>query len=227
MKRFLEYGLLLVTLTAVSLVLLPVSGQDDNGDLRPAPNFTATNQYGQNFSLAGYSGQVIILHFTGLEIPLCQECLEEMVDQLGELEDLHEMGTNATIITVNIRKSPSSEHGVVIAEDVYGMNVSWHWVEDASPFHIASLYQEYWTVDGAFSNPTLVLINENQSVVGVYHVYCLGKGTLDGIQSAESLADDIRAIASGEWEEFRGDTFGNTSFNNGNPVLVSSFFISY
>jgi cytochrome c-type biogenesis protein len=209
MKQFLVPGLLLVTLTIMSLMFLPVFGQDDCSDVRPAPNFTATNQHGQNFSLAEYSGQVIILHFTGLETPLCQECLEEMVDQLEELKDLHEMGMNATIITVNIRKSPSSERGVIIAEDVYGINVSWHWVEDASPFRIASLYQEYWTVDGAFSNPTLILINENQSVVGVHHVYCLGKGTLDGIQSAESLAENVQAIASGEWSEFRGDVSGN------------------
>jgi len=209
MKRLLFLGSLIVSVAVMSLVFLPVFGQDDGSDLRPAPDFTATDQYGHNFSLSEYSGKIIVLHFTGLETPLCQECLREMVDQLEELEDLHEMGTNATVITVNIRKSPSSESGVAIAEDVYGINVSWHWVEDASPFSIAGLYQEYWTVDGAFSNPTLVLINENQSIVGVHHVYCLGRGTLDGIQTAESLAEDIRAIASGEWSEFRGDTSGN------------------
>ncbi len=55
-------------------------------------------------------------------------------------------------------------------------------------------------MQGAFSDPTLILIDQNQSIVGVYHVYCLGKGKIDGIQSAESLSSDVQAIRDGTWE---------------------------
>jgi len=88
-----------------------------------------------------------------------------------------------------------------MAVNDFGANISWYWVEDFSPYPIAGLYQKYWTVDGAFSNPSLVLINTNQSIVWVYHVYCMGKGSLDGIQTAESLAQDVKAIADGTWKE--------------------------
>ncbi len=87
-----------------------------------------------------------------------------------------------------------------MAVNHFGANISWHWVEDFSPFPIAGLYQKYWTVDGAFSNPSLVLIDTNQSIVGVYHVYCIGKGSIDGIQTAESLAGDARSIVNGTWK---------------------------
>ena len=73
-------------------------------------------------------------------------------------------------------------------------------MEDFNPYPIAGLYQKYWTVDEAFSNPSLVLIDMNQSIVGVYHVYCMGKGTIDGIQSAESLSEDAKTIADGTWK---------------------------
>jgi cytochrome c-type biogenesis protein len=132
-----------------------------------------------------------------------------MEGQLVELEDLAQSVDNVSIITVNIRKNPYSISGRDIAEQDYGINVSWHWVEDFSPYHISGLYQEYWTVDGAFSNPTLVLIDENQSIVGVYHIYCMGKGKLDGVQTAESLAQDVRDITEGRWGGFKGETSGS------------------
>lgn len=97
-------------------------------------------------------------------------------------------------------KNPYSISGHEMAVDHFGVNISWHWVEDFSPFPIAGLYQKYWTVDGAFSNPSLVLIDTNQSIVGVYHVYCIGKGSIDGIQTAESLAGDARSIVNGTWK---------------------------
>ena len=63
-----------------------------------------------------------------------------------------------------------------MAVNDFGANISWHWVEDFNPYPIAGLYQKYWTIDEAFSNPSLVLIDMNQSIVGVYHVVLYGKG---------------------------------------------------
>jgi len=130
-----------------------------------------------------------------------------MKGQIQELENLSQLKINTTIITINIRKNPYSDSGMEMAERDFGVNVNWHWVEDYSPYPIASLYQEYWTVDGAFSNPTLLLINQNFSIIGVYHVYCLGKGPLDGIQTANSLSKDISDIQSGNWGGFRSSGY--------------------
>ena len=147
-----------------------------------APDYTAIDEDGVEFSLSDYFGEVIIMHITGLETPLCIECLEEMTGQLEELKRLSE-STDIDIITINLRKNPNSDSGKIIAERDYGINVSWRWVEDFSPFPVAGLYQKYWTIQGAFSNPSIILIDQNQSIVGVYHVYCLGKGKIDDIQA--------------------------------------------
>lgn len=198
--------LYLVAVVAVlmgSFFSLVASGEQDA--VIPAPDFTATDEDGIEFSLSEYTGNVIILHFTSLETPLCLECEKEMKEQLRELESLYHSGANVSIVTVNIRKNPDSERGKELAEQSYGVNVTWHWVEDFNPFPVASLYADYWTYKDALANPTIVLIDGNQSIVGVYHIYCIGKGVIDGIQSAESLTGDIEKIMSGEWSEFKGE----------------------
>ncbi len=194
-----------LTLIILGLFFFSTAAYADQTTLEAAPDFTATDENGVTFSLHDYIGKVVILHFTGVETPLCIECLEEMEGQIHELETLSKSSENISIITINIRKNPSSITGKEMAETDFGANISWHWVEDFSPYPIAGLYQQRWTVDGAFSNPSLVLIDMNQSIVGVYHVYCMGKGPIDGIQTAESLGADVKAIAEGSWE----DTDGN------------------
>jgi cytochrome c-type biogenesis protein len=175
-----------------------------------APDFTAFDEDGIEFTLTDYSGEVLIMHITGLETPLCIECLEEMIGQLEELESLSE-STDINILTINLRKNPNSDSGKIIAEREYGINISWRWVEDFNPFSVAGLYQKYWTVQGAFSNPTIILIDQSQNIVGVYHVYCLGKGKIDDIQSSTSLEADVQSILNGTWVTvLTTDEFGDT-----------------
>jgi cytochrome c-type biogenesis protein len=186
------------------LAFFPALLQTGQYEVKPAYEFTAVDEEGVEFSLNNFRGNVTLLHFTGLETPICIECEEEMRQQLEQLETLSKSNENVNIITINIRKNPYSTTGKEIAEQSYNINVSWHWVEDFNPYPVAGLYQEYWTVDGAFSNPTIVFIDTNQSIVGLYNIYCIGKGPIDGVQTAESLNNDIQQIISGEWGGFRG-----------------------
>ncbi len=191
---------------AILLCILPMSFVTARtNDVLHAPEFTATDEYGRTFNLTDYNGEVILLHFTGLESPLCAECFEAMKGQVKELEKLSQSNHNVTLITINIRKNPYSDTGNVMAERDFGVNVSWHWIEEYSPFQIASLYQEYWTYQDVFSNPTIVLIDQHQHIVGVYNIYCIGKGSIDGIQSVESLNQDILEIQKGTFEYFRDE----------------------
>jgi len=199
-------NLFLLTLILIAITSLVPISQAETTEIIPAPDFTAVDESGQEFSLSDYEGNVVILHFTQVEEPVCIECLKEMKGQIVALEELSNSNQNVTVITVNIRKNPYSVTGKEMAERDFNVNVSWHWVEDFSPFPVANLYQKYWTVDGAFSNPGIVLIDMNQSIVGVYHVYCMGKGPIDGIQSAESLAQDVQKIVEGRWE-FQGQIY--------------------
>ena len=91
-----------------ALVLLPLLflGSITVISVTPAPDFNVVDSEGNTVSLSDYRGEVVFLHFTGLETPLCLECEEEMKDQLRELETLEHTANNISIITVNIRKNP-------------------------------------------------------------------------------------------------------------------------
>jgi cytochrome c-type biogenesis protein len=65
---------------------------------------------------------------------------------------------------------------------------------------------------GNFANPTLVLIDTDQNLVGVYHVYTMSRGEVDGVQSAESLREDALSISQGEWTVFRGELGEGTTY---------------
>ena len=175
--------------------------QDEGPELGlPADDFLAYDILGRQVSLADNSGKVTVLHFTQLENPLCIECESYMRDQILELESLVGFGNQTIdVITINIRKNPYSEDGYWMAEQWYGANISWHWIEEFDPFPVSTLYLEYWEVKGAFSNPTLVLIDQGLAVVGVYNVYCIGRGVVDDVQTAESLMEDAAEILAGEW----------------------------
>ena len=214
MKKILAVVIEAIIIIVILIAFFPSSSVSSQFEVKPVIDFTAIDEDGVEFSLSDYIGNVTLLHFTGLETPLCIECEEEITQQLEQLETLAKMNSNVKIITINIRKNPYSATGKDIAEQNYGINVSWHWIEDFEPYHYAGLYQEYWTVNGAFSNPTIVLIDTNQKIVGVYNIYCLGTGKIDGVQTSESLNNDIQKITLGEWEGFKGG--GN---NEGIPIV--------
>ncbi len=190
-KKFIWIILIVIFLTSVFPSFAIADGI-------AAPDFITVDEDGVEFSLSDYAGEVVLLHITGLETPLCIECLEKMTGQLEELETLS-ASSDINILTINLRKNSNSDSGKVIAERDYDINVSWRWVEDFSPYPVAVLFQEYWTVDGAFSNPTIILIDQDQRIVGLYHVYCLGKGKIDDIQSAKSLQEDVQSIRNDTW----------------------------
>ena len=180
------------------------------GEPEQAPEFTVMDSDGKEIRPSDYRGEVLLLHFTQLENPLCLECEAHMIGQVAELQQAWEMsGGELNIVTLNIRKNPYSEAGEAMAENYYGLSINWSWVEEFEPYPASSNYLKYWELDGAMSNPTLVFVDQNGFVVGSYRVYTMGKGEVDGVRSAESLLDDAEAIASGEWgDDFRGTISG-------------------
>jgi cytochrome c-type biogenesis protein len=169
-----------------------------------APNFHAVDVNGKSLSLSDYRGEVVLLHITNIENPLCRDCERALGSQTKELEKLKQKG--AKIITLNVRKNPYSEDGRSLAESWWHINVSWPWIEDFDPYPLTSNYIDYSTYEGGFANPTLLLIDKQGQIARVYHVYQLGKGEIDGIQSADTLHNKIGSIERGEAPEagFKG-----------------------
>ena len=110
------------------------------------------------------------------------------------------------IITLNVRKNPYSKDGRALAGAWWNINVTWPWIEDYEPYPLTGKYIDYSTLEGGFANPTLILIDKEGKVAGLYHVYQLGKGEIDGIQSAESLYSDLKSIERGDASGFKGVT---------------------
>ena len=207
MKKLLAAVIGAFIIFILALTFYPFLLQTGQFEIKSAQDFTAVDENDIEFSLSDFKGNVTLIHITGLETPLCIECEEEMIGQLEQLEKLSKLNDDVKIITLNIRKNPYSTTGKSIAEKTYGINISWNWVEDYEPFQFAGFYQEYWIYNGAFSNPTIILIDTNQSIVGVYNIYTLGMGKIDGIQTVESLNQDVQQIKSGEWDEFKGEGY--------------------
>lgn len=208
---------IVVALAGLASIWLDDGSQELGQHAEP---FTVLDRLEEQVSLVDNSGKVTIIHFTQLENPLCIECETYMHQQIEEIESLAASDNpDIEIITVNIRKNPYSEDGWSLVEDWYGTNITWHWIEEFDPFPISSSYLQYWEVNGAFSNPTLVLIDEDLVVVGVYNVYCIGKGVVDGVQSASSLQEDAAGIMSGEWT-YTSDDSSDTAVSVGGMFLL-------
>ncbi len=193
--------LLLFAIAAFSFFVIPVCA----GGMTKAPDFTAIGADGKTFSLADFRGAPVVLHITNIEIPLCRECEKSLKGQVQELARLKAISPGVQIVTLNLRKNPYSEDGRTLASNWWKVNITWPWIEDIEPYSIGSKYLDYWNVRGASSNPTILLIDRNGDIAGVYHVYRVGEGEIDGVQSAETLNKKLQDLNSSQWKGLEGE----------------------
>jgi len=132
-----------------------------------------------------------LIYITNIESPICRECEEVLSAQTAEIARLAAEHPDVAIITINIRKNPYSANGSSLALSWWGVNVTWPWIEDFQPYPAAGRYMDYWSSGTGFSNPTIIILNSDGDVVRVYHVYQIGRGLIDGIQSSERLYADL------------------------------------
>ena len=171
-----------------------------------APDFQAVDLDGKNISLGDYRGEAVLLHITNIENPLCRECENALNAQTRELSLLKKKDASTNIITLNVRKNPYSMDGRALAKEWWNINITWPWIEDFEPYPLTGKYIDYSTLEGEFANPTLILIDKEGNIAGLYHVYQLGKGEIDGIQSADSLYKDLKTVEQGNASGFKGVT---------------------
>jgi cytochrome c-type biogenesis protein len=170
-----------------------------------APDFNATDADGKTFSLSDFRGEPVILHITNIEVPICRECEKSLRGQVEELAKLKAENPGATIITLNLRKNPYSKDGRTLIESWWKVNVTWPWIEDIEPYTIGSKYVDYWTVRDGFSNPTILLIDKEGRVAGVYHVYRVGEGVIEGVQDVKTLSVKLESLNTSQWAGLEGE----------------------
>jgi cytochrome c biogenesis protein CcdA len=153
----------------------------------PAPNFEAFDLDGNPIELGDFDGEALILHITNIETPLCIECEEALKAQVEELQRLKEESPGTEIVTINVRKNPYSKDGRLLAESWWGADISWPWIEDFDPFPVSGKYIDYWSRGSGFANPTIIIVDDQGQISRVYHVYQIGEGMVEGVQTAETL----------------------------------------
>ncbi len=195
-----------ITLFVILSSILILSSSTGFSQESSAPDFQAMDLDGKSVSLSDYRGEVVLLHITNIENPLCRECEQALNAQTRQLSLLKQKDPSINIITLNVRKNSYSKNGPVLALDWWNINVTWPWIEDYEPYPLTSKFIDYSTLEGGFANPTLILIDKEGKVAGLYHVYQLGKGEIDGIQSSETLYSDLKSIERGEASGFKGVT---------------------
>ncbi|MDM7913446.1 MAG: cytochrome c biogenesis protein CcdA [Methanotrichaceae archaeon] len=196
---------LILLLLAMSLLFLGSFQTVSAEQATPAPDFNATDADGKTFSLSDFRGEPVILHITNIEVPLCRECEKSLRGQVEALAELKAENSDATIITLNLRKNPYSKDGRTLIESWWKVNVTWPWIEDIEPYTIGSKYVDYWTVRDGFSNPTILLIDKEGKVAGVYHVYRVGEGVIDDVQDAKTLSAKLESLNTSQWTGLEGE----------------------
>lgn len=199
-NRFLISGVVtLILFSCLFIFSSPSLSQEER-----VPDFHSVDLDGRNVSLSKYMGEPVLLHITTIENPLCRECENALRAQTSELSLLKQKDPSLNIITLNVRKNSFSEDGRALAKDWWNISVTWPWIEDFEPYPLTSKYINYSTLEGGFANPTLILIDREGKVAGLYHVYQLGKGEIDGIQSDEILYNNLKRVDKGEASDFKG-----------------------
>jgi cytochrome c-type biogenesis protein len=192
---------------------------DSSKGISIAPDFKITNENGNTYSLSDLKGSPAIIHITNIEIPLCRECEKDLKAQLEELSKLKTSYPDTQIITINLRKNPYSADGQSLVKKWWQINISWPWIEDLEPYKVAISYSDYWNVRGSFSNPTILLIDNQWRIAKLYHVYLVGEGEIDGVQSAQTLHQKIEGLNKSEWSGLEGE------ISRQNVTVLGMFFL--
>jgi len=213
--------LLIIAAVVVLVLLLSVGSSSETEVVGPAPKFVTEDIDGNEVSLADYEGKIVILHFIYLTEDTCPFCRAINEEQLKELKTAYGNSTDSRFEIITVDMTFSSDDGRVIDEREK-QNISWPVIND--PFigshndrhfdetKVGGKYIKYLMQESAlyFINPTLILLNKELEIVGVYHVGLLPQGisldseeldqdALDQVMTADELNEKIDKLENNEW----------------------------
>ncbi len=220
--RFKTLLMLIIIAGIVILVLVFSMGSgSEQQDVGPAPRFTTDDIDGNEISLSDYEDTIVLLHFIYLTEDTCPFCRAVNEAQLLELKTAYENSTDHRfeIITIDLTFSTSNDD---VIDEREKQNISWPVIND--PFTgshtdrhfdetaIGGKYIKYLMQDQAFYfiNPTLILLNKDLEIAGVYHIGVLPQGInldsekldqdeKDRIITSEEILDKVEKLENEEW----------------------------
>jgi peroxiredoxin len=176
---------LLLLLTSFLLGVNQVSGKTK------AYNFTLTDIYGNQFSLSGHPGKVVIIDFFRLE-PLCQPC----IDEIPHLKSVHDEYSPNQVVIMSLSVSPSDTDDTLRENFVEKYDIPWTVACGADQF----AHTEY----GVQFIPTLFIV-DTDGYYGDPHI---------GVTSESKLTSEIDMLLS---ETGNGDSNGDSDAGQTGP----------
>jgi cytochrome c biogenesis protein CcdA len=224
-------GVLLLTFTS--------STTTEEHPIQPAYKFKARDIDGKDVSLADYEGKIVILDFMYLAEQTCSHCRILNEEQIKELKKISDKYSDDQVQIISIDMTYDSSNNQVrherdqnqitwpVINDVFvGSHTDRHFDQTSiGGKYIKFLLDEH----GALINPTIMLLNKELEIVGVYHVgiitpnfdfdaSTLSSEDLKHIFNADEMSERIDKLQRDEW----GSTIEGRIFTG---VSLTSMFL--
>jgi cytochrome oxidase Cu insertion factor (SCO1/SenC/PrrC family) len=136
----------------------------------PAPNFTLTNQFGQQVSLSSYRGKVVILAFNDAECtticPLTTTALVDAKDMLGAA------GSQVQLLGIDANPKAIEVEDLLSYSQLHGMTYQWQYLTGSLP-QLQSVWKAYSVGVTISQNqtdhePAIFVINQQGRLAKLY-----------------------------------------------------------
>lgn len=237
--RLKTFGLILIIVSVVVAVLLITSILNPSSNIEPiasAPDFKTRDIDNNNISLQDYQGKIVLLNFVYLTPGTCTHCRVVNEVQLSELQKFSSNTSNkdVVIITIDMTYDPSGHDA---REEKQRYNITWPVINDAfsgnnsnrdfKNTNIGGKYIKYLMDErGNMINPTMILINKDLEIVGVYHVGQIPIGfdfdasdltndDKENLLTEPEIADRVQRINNNAWgSTIEGKIFAGVSLGS-------------
>ena len=238
--RLKTFGLIFIIISVVVTVLLITSILNPSSNIEPiapAPDFKTRDTDNNNISLQDNEGKIVLLNFVYLTPGTCVHCRAVNAAQISELHKFASNSSNkdVVIITIDMTYDPSGNDARAEKERY---NITWPVINDAfsgnntnrkfKETNIGGKYIKYLMdeTNGQMINPTMILLNKDLDIVGVYHVGQIPMGfdydaseltkeDKENLLTEPEMADRVERINNNAWgSTIEGKIFAGVSLGS-------------
>lgn len=233
---------IIITLFTVSLGF---GTETQEVPIEPAPIFNEKDIDGNDVALKDYEGKIIILNFLYLAQQTCPHCRVLNEEQINELNKVYDEFPRDQVEIISIDMTYDSSNNQVL-EERNKYDIKWPMINDVfigshtdrhfDETNIGGKYIKYLLDDrGVLINPTILLLNNELEIVGVYHIgivtpsfdfdsTSLSDEDYKKIITVEEFSEKIERLETGQWgSTMEGKIFAGVSLTT---MFLLGIFVS-
>jgi cytochrome c-type biogenesis protein len=212
--------IIIFIIVSILMASLGFGAETQEVPIEPAPKFTGYDIDDNKISLQDYEGKVVILYFLYLAEETCSHCRLLNEEQIKELQKVYDEypRERVEIIAIDMTYYPTNDQ-VENERDRY--NIEWPMINDVfvgshtdrhfDQTEFGGKYVKYLLdARGTLINPTILLLNLELEIVGVYHIgivtptfdfdaTSLNEEDYRNILTVEEFDEKIERLESGTW----------------------------